>query len=462
MAAKPYLEGKTWSFRLRIKGQEIYRKGFATAAKASNEAERLRQKILTAGKPKHNGPWRTTLGQALQAYARERLPFMKGAKQEACRINRYLCACGLNIVKVTPASESETRPSETENTVVHFEVSFKPGNLPRKVAQGLNAHRQRQADRKIDTDRLRHQLAKTPMAEVMPYQIQELVSAMSQDGYGPATVGLERALLRAVFNYAKNTWLWVEPTRNPAEKLNMPKIDNARDRVLTNAEWKKICTALELTRNPHVAPLLALLLETAMRASEPLLHATWDDVDLERCILHLRDAKAGPRDVPLNPGAIQVLRYLKTRLETELAARPKSKRKPKPETGITDPRIFPITYESLKAAWQRACERAGIEGVNIHDLRHTAATRFTLELHGNLPVLKVITGHKTFSQLSRYINVKPADVVRLLHNRPLTEDDAPAGLHPEKLRLVGAPPTAQTWDPADLPANVVPIARHAG
>lgn len=107
MAAKPYLEGKTWSFRLRIKGQEIYRKGFATAAKASKEAERLRQKILSAGKPKHNGPWRTTLGQALQAYARERLPFMKGAEQEACRINRYLRACGLNIVKVTPASAEE-------------------------------------------------------------------------------------------------------------------------------------------------------------------------------------------------------------------------------------------------------------------------------------------------------------------------------------------------------------------
>jgi hypothetical protein len=65
MAAKPYLEGKSWSFRLRLKGQEIYRTGFATTAEARRESERLRHKITETGKPKRGGPWRTTLGQGL-------------------------------------------------------------------------------------------------------------------------------------------------------------------------------------------------------------------------------------------------------------------------------------------------------------------------------------------------------------------------------------------------------------
>lgn len=77
--------------------------------------------------------------------------------------------------------------------------------------------------------------------------------------------------------------------------------------------------------------------------------------------------------------------------------------------------IFPVGYEAVKAAWQRACARAEVAAVHIHDLRHTAATRFTLDLNGNLPVLKIITGHKTYSQLNRYINVKPDDVEACRH-----------------------------------------------
>ncbi len=122
--------------------------------------------------------------------------------------------------------------------------------------------------------------------------------------------------------------------------------------------------------------------------------------------------------------------------------------------------IFPVTYEAVKAAWQRACARAGVKNVRIHDLRHTAATRFTLELNGNLPVLKVITGHKTYSQLNRYINVKADDVSRLLHGRPLTEADAPAGLH-LSVPLSPKVETAATSSPAEpsLPANVIPLFR---
>ncbi len=34
-----------------------------------------------------------------------------------------------------------------------------------------------------------------------------------------------------------------------------------------------------------------------------------------------------------------------------------------------------MSYEALKAAWIRACKRAGITDLRVNDLRHTAATR---------------------------------------------------------------------------------------
>ena len=112
------------------------------------------------------------------------------------------------------------------------------------------------------------------MADVERYQIQGLIDAMQLDDYSPASVGLERALIRRVFYYASSNWRWPSPAKNPAAELTMPKIDNARSRVLSNDEWKRICKALETSRSKHVAPALAFLLETAMRSSEALLRAS--------------------------------------------------------------------------------------------------------------------------------------------------------------------------------------------
>lgn len=113
-----------------------------------------------------------------------------------------------------------------------------------------------------------------------------------------------------------------------------------------------------------------------------------------------------------------------------------------------------MTYEALKAAWNRACKRAGIENANLHDLRHTSATRFALEFNGNLPVLKLITGHKTDIQLQRYVNIKVDDVVRLMHGRTLDEENAPAGLTGARIEQIFGN-TGTDREAPTLPDNVV-------
>lgn len=439
MAVKPYKEGSVWSFRLRLRGESIYRTGFPTAAAASRECAALRQKLIdeAGGRAKHDGPWRTTMAQALQLYAIERLPFLKGARQDANRINRYLRAAGLHCVAIAKPE------GEAGEGSMFWSVSLAETKVARKIPKGLKAHRESQSSRAAATERLITQLAMMPVAEIKAYQLQELFDTMQRDQFKPASIALERALLRQLFNHVRKGWLWREPVSNPATHLNLPKVDNARDRVLTNDEWQRISKQLEKSKNRYAAPALALLLETAMRVSEPLLHATWADVDWNNHLIHLRDAKAGARDVPLNPAAVSILETLRAMREAD----------------ETDERILPVTYEALKAAWRRACEAAGIPDVRIHDLRHTAATRFTLELNGNLPVLKVITGHKTYSQLARYINVKPTDVARLLHGRPMTDGDAPAGLRIPSVQQEAAS-VDQRWDHSDdLPENVVPLRR---
>ena len=81
---------------------------------------------------------------------------------------------------------------------------------------------------------------------------------------------------------------------------------------------------------------------------------------------------------------------------------------------MEDDPIVHISYEALKASWKHVCERAGVEGLRLHDLRHTAATRMALKT-GNIFLVKALTGHKTLGQVARYVNVKAADVVNVMH-----------------------------------------------
>ena len=88
----------------------------------------------------------------------------------------------------------------------------------------------------------------------------------------------------------------------------MPAINNNRERVLSEEEQVRLDEALSECRNRLVLPVMTLLRETAMRASEPLEYATWGDVRWDKCLLTLRDSKTDKRDVPLSPAALQALR----------------------------------------------------------------------------------------------------------------------------------------------------------
>lgn len=406
--AKPYKEGRGWAIRFRHKNQDHYLSGFETEAAARKSAAEKKRAIDQAGRPAGFGPGRTSVAQALQDYARERLPSLDGASQDAARINRYLRCVGLDLVQVTKLDN----PDGARCRVTLVECSEE-----RTVVPSLRKHRDAQSERTRKSDQLRAKLARTMMADVTAHQVQQLLDAMRDDGYKTASFGQERALIRVLFNYARHTWYWGEPLVNPASGRKLPKLNNRRERVISNAEWDRIIAALKRAKNRHVMPALGLLLVTAMRVGEALITARWQDVDLDRCILRLRRAKAGARDVPLSPEAVEILRQLKAR------------------AGDPDPtaRILPLTYETIKAAWNRACTSAGVEDAQIHDLRHTSATRYAIEYHGNMPVLKRITGHLTDAMVNHYVHITADDVVRMMHGRPGSEADAPAGLSAEKL-----------------------------
>lgn len=410
-------KSEVWSARVRLNGLDRYRSGFKSKREAQQWA---REAELECGrydpKVKGLGPDRTSLAAGLRDYAHDFVVLQKGAKQAVTRINAYLVHAKLPLLQATAVSGPRSLQPERAGKVL-FALSEKSEKaLPRTFAE----HRDKRLSKRANTLHLRAKLAIMPVSHIAGHHLHDLKKAMAADGLSDSTIRSELALLSAFFKKAKKTWGW-KSLENPADGVDWPVPDNARNRVLSANEQQRLAEALCDTKNPLVAPLVWFAIETAMRCGELLYEATWSQLDWQERTLTLRDSKGGSREVPLTLAAVAILESL--------------------PRGEPDERIFGLTKDALDAAWARACERAGITNLRLHDLRHTAATRHAARLNGNIFLLQLVTGHKTLSMLKRYVNPTAKDVVVAFD---ATEEVKPVGSNPA--------PAAGTQ-----PANVVPF-----
>jgi integrase len=437
--AQPYREGTGFSIRVRYKGNDIYLCGYKSATAAQKAARQRRRDIDVHGAPAGRGPDRTTAAQALQDYALVRLRFKKGAVQEAVRFNHYLRAARLDTLIVKPVM-AEVMPGAAQKSgngdekskqpqSVYFDITLQPYQCERVIAPGLHTHRKNQLTKTASSQKHRAVLATKALGAISRHDMQLYMDAMRAEGVAPATMRLEQSVWRVLFNYAFSKWGWASLQDNPATNLEMPQVDNERTRVMSLQEQALMDTALADCRNQRIAPLVILLRETAMRSCEPLEYAYWGNVKWERMILALDDAKNGKRDVALSELALKALRDL--------------------GPGAPHEPIVNISYESLKASWQRACARAGIVNLHLHDLRRTAATRMALKT-GNRFLVQALTGHKTMVMVDRYVNVTADDVVSVMHAKELP---VPAAVAPDDALPQGS---------LGMPASALAVASVGG
>ena len=121
-----------------------------------------------------------------------------------------------------------------------------------------------------------------------------------------------------------------------------------------------------------------------MRRSE-LLAMEWVDLNLGARTIRLTKTKNGhPRTVPLSSIAVRLLM----------------------DVPRTEARVFPITANAFRLAWERVRRRAGVAGLRFHDLRHEAVSRF-FEKGLTMPEVAAISGHRDPRMLMRYTHPRP-------------------------------------------------------
>lgn len=193
----------------------------------------------------------------------------------------------------------------------------------------------------------------------------------------PSTVSRHFDILRRAAKVAEEEWNWV----SPVEALSRCRTivpPPAIVRRIPEAVLDLLRASANLSRVIYLRAAIELALVTGMRRSE-LAKLEWGDVDLDNCLLTVRDTKNGyDRTIPLAKPAIEALEKL----------------------GQSKGLVLGCSAGALTQAWKRCKKRAGVD-IRFHDLRHEACSRL-FEMGFSPIEVASISGHRTLSQLMRY------------------------------------------------------------
>ncbi len=198
-------------------------------------------------------------------------------------------------------------------------------------------------------------------------------------------------VLSKIFSLAE-AWGVVPPGTNPCKAVRLYK-DGKRERFLKEDEYRRLGRVLDEAQTEgslgsHGIAAIRLLLLTGCRRDE-IVTLRWDDVDRATGELRLRETKTGARMIPLTPAVEEVL-----------AGIPRVPGNPWVIAGAK----AGSHMANVDKVWRRLRERAGLEDVRIHDLRHSYASR-ALALGESLTMIGRLLGHTKVGTTARYAHL---------------------------------------------------------
>lgn len=208
----------------------------------------------------------------------------------------------------------------------------------------------------------------------------------------PDTVRKELSLLRQIFNVAIDEWEMCK--ENPVRKVikSLPQ-EEKRVRYVLPEEAER----LRFTIPSWLKPIVIMACQTGLRRKN-LLNLTTQQVDFTSNRLIVDKTKNG------DPIGIAITSIVRDTLLDVIRNRK-----------VTSPYVFcdeqgrPHTPYKVSMAFKRACKRAGVANLRLHDLRHDFAT-LMLRKTRNLVDVQHSLGHKDPRMSLRYAHLLPDDL----------------------------------------------------
>jgi integrase len=233
---------------------------------------------------------------------------------------------------------------------------------------------------------------------VRPSDIDALVLRLRDKGLAESTVQRIFVVLRLALDGAVRDGVIA---RNPASTMKQPSIERSEAHHLESAQ---VLALLDQAADTRYHALLRLIATTGLRKGEALA-LRWDDIDLDDGSLHVRGTLArvggrlivtppktalSRRTLPLAPAEVDLLLAHRgaQAAEREHAGPAWS------EHGFvfTTETGRPMDPRNVLRALTTAASKAGLSGVNVHTLRHSAATAW-IEAGVNIKAVSTLLGH---------------------------------------------------------------------
>lgn len=216
-----------------------------------------------------------------------------------------------------------------------------------------------------------------------------------------ATMNRELGVLRRIFNIGvREGWLSKSPF-NGGESLISPASERRRERILSLEEEQKLLVACEHPNRKLLRVLIICLLDTGARKSELAKHLRWSAV----CFASRTITIEGTTTKTLKTRQLAMTERMYQELSMLWEASSKALQE----------RVFE-GWVNERWAFAFACKEAGIdygspEGITLHSLRHTAATRL---VKGQMPLQMVgrILGHSQPQTTYRYLSADSETIIQ--------------------------------------------------
>lgn len=253
------------------------------------------------------------------------------------------------------------------------------------------------------------ELGDTQIDDLGRRQISEFLTAHQADGnlrgeaLSATSTNLMLTVLNAAFTYACDMDLL---PANPCDRIRRVPGPPSRVEAFTREEQRRLEEAIAVSEDRRLFGI-RLCLYTGLRIGE-LLGLEWQDVDMEKGILHIQKTvyreknaegewqlfvdrpktAASERMVPLPGYLAEDLRIYRRGARSEFL--------------IENKKAERMSIRSYQYLFERLTEKAGVRKLNFHALRHTFATR-ALECGMDIKTLSELMGHKNATiTLNRY------------------------------------------------------------
>jgi site-specific recombinase XerD len=240
------------------------------------------------------------------------------------------------------------------------------------------------------------------LADIRTPDVRRFLAQESTHRPAPSSQARTVAALRSFFRFCVES---EHSERDPAHVLRTPKKREALPDVLDRKELSLLLdvparagvwTRLHAGKLERDRLLLALFAYGGLRRSE-LLGLDWEDVDLDRRLIRVRNAKGGgQRVLPIHPGLVPLfLAYRATRTPLD---------DPALFVGVLGDRLSPTI---LANTFRRYADAAGVtkrKRVTPHTLRHVFASEL-LSAGANLRQIQELLGHRHLDSTQRYTHI---------------------------------------------------------